>query len=96
MGGCLVALASVITPRLVLFVMWITEYTARAFAGWFWPTLGFLFMPTTTVAYAIAENELKRKGDIQLLGIALIVVGVVIDLGLLGNGARARRRRRRW
>lgn len=91
--GCLVGIASLITPRLVLVVMWIADYTDRAFETGLWPTLGFLFMPTTTVAYAIAANELSRGGEIQLLGIVVIVVGVLLDLGLLGGGARARRRR---
>ena len=94
MGGCLVALASLITPRLVLFVMWITDYTDRAFESGLWPTLGFFFLPTTTVAFAIARNELAHQGEIGLLGISVIVVGVLIDLGLLGGGAKARKRRR--
>jgi hypothetical protein len=94
MGGCLVAIASLITPRLVLFVMWITDYTTRAFETGLWPTLGFFFLPTTTVAFAIAENELKRGGEIGLLGVFVIVIGVLIDLGLLGGGARARKWRR--
>jgi hypothetical protein len=46
------------------------------------------------VAYAIAENEFSRRGQIELLGIVVIVLGVLLDLGLLGSGARARRRRR--
>jgi hypothetical protein len=92
--GCLFGVLSLITPRLVLIVMWVTEYTSRAFESWFWPTLGFLFLPATTAAYAIAENELSRRGEIELLGIVVIVVGVLLDLGFLGGGARARRRRR--
>jgi hypothetical protein len=92
--GCLFGVLSLITPRLVLIVMWVTEYTSRAFESWFLPTLGFLILPATTVAYAIAENELSRRGEIELLGIIVIVVGVLLDLGLLGSGARARRRRR--
>ena len=94
-AGCLGTLLSLLTPRLMLFVMFVTDYTSRAFEGWLWPTIGFVFMPATTVAYAIAANELSRRGKIELAGIVVVVLGVLIDLGLLGNGARARRRRRR-
>jgi hypothetical protein len=91
--GCLLVLISLITPRLVLFVMWIADYTSRAYGSWLWPTLGFFFAPTTTVAYAIATNELQRGGEISLGGVIVVVIGVAIDLGLIGGGARARKRR---
>jgi hypothetical protein len=93
--GCLIAIASAITPRLVLLVMWLTDYTARAFESGLWPTLGFLFLPTTTAAWAIAANELSTGGEIALGGVIVIVIGLVLDLGLVGGGARARRWGRR-
>jgi len=97
MGGCLVALVSLITPRVVLAVMWLTDYTTRAFESGLWPTLGFFVLPTTTVAYAIARNELATRGEIGLAGVLVIVVGVLVDLGGLGSGARSRRwKRRSW
>lgn len=93
--GCLIAIASAITPRLVLFVMWLTDYTQRAFESGLWPTLGFLFLPTTTVGWAIAANELSTGREISLGGVIVIVIGLVIDLGLVGGSARARRWGRR-
>jgi hypothetical protein len=51
--GCLFAILALITPRFVVFVMWIfTDYLATAYGSWFWPTLGFFIAPTTTLAYA--------------------------------------------
>jgi hypothetical protein len=91
--GCLIAIASAITPRLVLIVMWLTDYTTRAFESGLWPTIGFFVLPTTTVAWAIASNELSSGGEIRLGGVIVIVIGLVLDLGLVGGGARARRRR---
>jgi hypothetical protein len=90
--GCLVAILALITPRFVMVVLWVfTDYLSRAFGTWLWPTLGFFFLPTTTLAYAVAQNEFNgvRGG-----GLALVIVGVALDLGLVGGGASSRRRRR--
>jgi hypothetical protein len=93
--GCLVVLFGLITPRFVLFVMWLfTHYLSRAYGGWLLPTLGFFFLPTTTLAYAIAQNSIHTH-----TGKAIVVVfGVLIDVGIFGGGrgfAKDRRRRRR-
>ncbi len=92
--GCLFALFSLITPRFVLVILWIfTNYLATAYGSWFWPTVGFFVMPTTTIAYAVAKNDLSTAtGAITAAGVVVIVVGVVVDLGLLGGSARSRRR----
>jgi hypothetical protein len=77
------------TPRIVLFIMWLfTNYLSRAYDGFFLPFLGFLFLPATTLAYAIAQNEL---GGISGLGLVVVLIGLAIDIGLLGGGARQRR-----
>jgi hypothetical protein len=91
--GCLFVLFSLITPRFVLVILWLfTDYLATAFGSWFWPTVGFFVMPTTTIAYAVARNDLStRGGAITAAGVVVIVVGVVVDLGLLGGSARSRR-----
>ncbi len=34
-----------------------TDHLSRAFDSSFVPCLGFLFLPTTTMAYAVAENR---------------------------------------
>jgi hypothetical protein len=93
--GCLIAVFSLLTPRIVLLVLWLTNYLDAAYTTWIWPTLGFFFLPTTTIAYALAVNEFSSSpnvGDIELsaAGVIVIVIGVLIDLGALG-GARSRR-----
>ena len=91
--GCLLVLFSLITPRFVLVVFWLfTDYLAQAFGSWFWPFLGFFFLPTTTIAYAIAQNDFRTNDSISAGGVLIIVLGVVVDLGLLGGSARSRRR----
>jgi hypothetical protein len=91
--GCLFVIFSLITPRFVVFVLWIfTNYLQRAYGSWFWPTLGFFVAPTTTIAYAVARNDLSTAtGGITAAGTLVIVVGVLIDVGLLGGNARKRR-----
>ncbi|HEY6201619.1 MAG TPA: hypothetical protein VI056_01125 [Candidatus Limnocylindria bacterium] len=86
---CVFILLAFFTPRIVLFVMWLfTNYLSRAFDGFVMPFLGFLFLPTTTLAYAIAQNEL---GGVNGLGLIVILIGLAVDIGLLGGGARRRR-----
>jgi hypothetical protein len=93
--GCLFAIVALITPRLILIILWLfTNYLNAAFSSGWWGLLGFLFLPTTTIAYAIAQNEFTTvTGGIEAMGIVLIVLGVVIDLGLLGGSGRGVARR---
>jgi hypothetical protein len=90
--GCLMVLFGLLTPRFVMLVLWIfTDYLSAAFGGWFWPTLGFFLLPTTTIAYAIAQNEFSTPlGGVSATGIIVIVLGVLVDFGLFGAGARGR------
>ena len=85
---CLLVLLACFTPRIVLFLLWLfSSYLTRAFDTWLWPTLGFFFLPATTIGYAIAQNEF---GGLNGLGIVAVVIGLAVDVGLLG-GARQRK-----
>jgi hypothetical protein len=94
--GCLLALVALITPRFILFIMWLfTDYLNTAFSSGWWGILGFIFLPTTTIAYAIAQNEFTTvAGGMEAAGIIIIVLGVVFDLGFLGGSGRGIGRRR--
>jgi hypothetical protein len=86
---CVLILLAFFTPRIVLFILWLfTNYLSRAYDGFVLPFLGFLFLPATTLAYAIARNEL---GGMNGLGIVVVLIGLAVDVGLLGGGARQRR-----
>jgi hypothetical protein len=93
--GCLFVLLALLTPRFVMFLMWLfSDYLNRAFASGWWGILGFFFLPTTSIAYAIARNEFTASGGgIEAAGIILIVVGVAVDLGLVGGSGRGLGRR---
>lgn len=82
--GCLAAAAVLAMPRFVMVVLWIlTDYLSRAYEGWLLPLVGFFVLPTSTLAYAVAENE---KGGLEGWGLALVVVAVLIDAGIWGRG----------
>jgi hypothetical protein len=86
---CLLVLLAFFTPRIVLVLLFLfSSYLSSAFDTWLWPTLGFFFLPATTIGYAIAQNEF---GGLHGLGIVALVIGIAVDIGLLGGGARQRR-----
>ena len=85
---CLLVLLAFFTPRIVLFLLWLfTDYLSRAFETALWPILGFFFLPATTIGYAIAQNEF---GGLSGLGIVAVLIGLAVDIGLIGGGARQR------
>ena len=86
---CVLALLAFLGPRLVLVLLWLfTNYLSRAFDSLLVPLLGFLFLPWTTIAWAIAQNEL---GGLNGLGLLVVILGLLADVGVLGGGARGRR-----
>jgi hypothetical protein len=86
---CVVALLAFLGPRLVIFLLWLlTTYLSRAFDTFLLPFLGFLFLPWTTIAFAIAQNEL---GGLSGIGLLIVVLGFLADIGIVGGGARSRR-----
>lgn len=88
MGCCLVAGVAAASPRLILLGMWLfTDYVGRAYETWVWPLLGFVFLPSTTIAYAIAANEF---GGFQGWGAVVVAAGVIVDALIYGGGSRSR------
>ena len=82
--GCLAGLLVLAAPRFVMVVLWIfTSYLSRAYEGWLLPLIGFFVLPTTTLAYAIAQNE---TNGLRGWGLVLVVLGVLLDLGVWGGG----------
>ncbi len=83
--GCLVGCLGLIFPRLALLVVFLfSDYLGRAYETPYWPFLGFVFMPLTTLAYAWAVNTNETVTGIYLV---VVVIAVILDLGLGGKGA---------
>jgi hypothetical protein len=75
-----------------MVVLWLfSDYLSQAYGTWGWPLLGFFFLPTTTLAYAVAEN---RYDGLRGIGVVLVVLGALVDVGALGGGRGLFRRRR--
>ena len=90
--GCLVGCVALAFPRLVLFVMFLTSnYIGRAYETNLWPVMGFFFMPLTTISYAWAVNA---NGTVTGVYLVVVVIAVLMDLGMTGNGAH--RGAKRW
>ena len=91
MPCCVLALLTVLPPRVVLVLMFLfTNYLGRAYHGLLMPLLGFFFLPLTTIVYAWLVNSHLPIEGIYLVA---IIVAVVIDLGGIGGGHYSRRQR---
>lgn len=90
--SCLLALLALVTPRIVIvLIVLFSDYIGQAYETVIWPFLGFLFFPLTTLAYAWAMHS---KGSVSGFQLAVVVLAVLIDLGIVGGGGRAGRRRK--
>lgn len=98
MLGCLIALIGFFLPRIAilllgLFSTYITDPFTRfssPFNGLLLPVLGFIFLPYTLLAYCIAVNQ---NGSVSGMWTVLVVVGLLLDFGVIGGGRRAQKRR---
>ena len=91
--GCLLALLAAISPRFVIFLLWIfTDRLTIAFRSGWEGVLGFLLLPYTTLFYALVYAPGK---GVDTFGWVIVAIGVLIDLSSLTFGSRARRRRAR-
>ena len=88
--GCLLALLALISPRLVLFLLWIfDDVLSRAFDSWIVPLLGFLLLPWTTLAY-VAFWDWGSGRHVTGIEWFFVAVAFLIDLGSIGQGSRSR------
>ena len=62
----------------VVYFMPSVEWNNTAWDGWFWPLLGWLFMPFTTMAYFIAM--VVGQGEWGIWWVLAICLGVLLDL----------------
>jgi hypothetical protein len=77
--GCLFLLITLLSPRLGIIVLWaFTDYVFRAFQNnWFWPLLGLIFLPWTTLIYILVAAPV---GNISFWGWLMVALGVLVDL----------------
>ena len=91
--GCLLALLALISPRLVLIVLWIfTDVQSRALDGWLLPFLGFFLLPWTTLTY-VAFWDWGPGLEVTGLEWFFVALAFLLDLGAYAQGTRARAER---
>ena len=88
MPCCLVFLLALLFPRVILIVTWILNpaFINNAYSSWVLPVLGLIFLPMTTLAYALATTF--EGGATNISGVIVIVLAVLYDLGAAGGGSR--------
>ena len=83
---CLLTLIALITPRLVIAVLWLfTRWFAVVPAG-IWILLGFIFLPTTLLWYTAVQHWFGGEWSLVPL------IGIVIALAIDVSPASGRRR----
>jgi hypothetical protein len=83
--GCLFALLALITPRVVIVLVWLFTHWFRGM--FLWLILGFIFLPTTLLWYTAVQHWFGGQWTLWP------VVGLVIALAIDVSPARRRRRR---
>jgi hypothetical protein len=87
--GCLFVAFAGLFPRLGLLMVWIARpnQVDAAFNTWFWPLLGIIFLPFTTLMYVI----LYRGGGLHGFDWFWIGLAVLFDIGHTVSGYSQRR-----
>ena len=76
-------------PRAVLVLEWIFGHKIQVvFDHWYWPLLGLIFLPWTTLMYVLLWNTNGRGVD----GWEWIFVALAVLVDLTSHGDSARRR----
>ena len=90
---CLLTVTAFLGPRVAVLIWWLVDWNFwhTAYSTVFWPIIGILFAPWTTLFYMIAfRSGLGISGGWDYL---LIVIGILLDLfTYFGGGWRNRKR----
>ena len=88
---CLLAAVGLLAPRLILVLMWLLNSTfiLQPFAGFGVPTpllpiAGLVFLLTTTLGFCWETASFGNS--LSFSGMLVVAIGVIIYLGLLGDG----------
>ena len=91
MCACLFAIAAMISPRFGIFVLWaFTDRMSIAFDHWYWAAIGFVFLPWTTIVWAVAYAP--RDG---VTGFGWVIVGFAFFVDLMTHVGSSQARSKR-
>jgi hypothetical protein len=84
---CLFAVFALLTPRLLIVVLWFfTNWFRGIFDSLLWPVLGLIFVPTTLLWYTAVQHWFG--GQWSLWPIVGLVVALMIDISPAGGRRR--------
>ena len=84
---CLFAAFALLTPRLLIVVLYFfSNWFAGIFASLLWPLLGLIFLPTTLLWYTAVHHWFG--GQWSLWPIVGLVVALMIDVSPAGGRKR--------
>jgi hypothetical protein len=79
-----------LSPRLAIFLVWVfTDRMGIAFERFWMGLVGFVFLPWTTLAWALAYQP--HKG-VTGFGWFIVILAFLADLSAWGAASQARRR----
>ncbi len=86
---CLLTLFALITPRLVIFLLWFfTNWFNGLFTTVLWLILGFVFLPTTLLWYSAVQHWFNGQWTVgPVIG---LVIALAIDVSPARHGRRAK------
>lgn len=87
---CVLSLLLFIGPRVAGFAWWLIDPArwSAVFSNILYPILGIIFVPWTTMAYVLVA-----PGGVAGLDWAVLALGFLLDIGVLGSGGYGRSRR---
>jgi hypothetical protein len=86
---CLLLTAGFLGPRIALIAWWIFgDRVELAFDSWFWPLVGLLFLPWTTLAYLLVWSPIV---DVEGAEWIVVALGFVADVVTYSSRAAASR-----
>ncbi len=85
---CLLTVIALAAPRLVIALLWLfTRWFNGIFPSILWPSLGFVFLPTTLLWYTAVQHWWGGQWTLWP------IVGIVIALLIDASPASGRRKR---
>jgi hypothetical protein len=91
MCGCLFVIAAAISPRFGVFLLWaFTNRMSIAFEEWWWAAIGFVFLPWTTIAWALVYAPVQ---GVTGFGWVIVVLAFLADISTHVGSAKARQQR---
>ncbi len=95
---CVLLLIASGAPRIAIFLIWLFgDQMNKAYDAFIVPAIGFLFLPWTTLFYALAyEGNSAFAGSPGVTGFGWVIVGLglVFDILSYTGGARQRYQQR--